>query len=155
MLGAFGQLTAEEQINQTAAGYLHTYFLALDLDLLALAQWPTDEDIGAAAVKAFSEANDLLSVLGIDCQVMLKGYCEPPPPKPRARKDVSASSGPRPPQTLAELIALYQYKPIAKQLPPYVKDEVEACKAALIADGIDCTLQVYVSALMYLHCSVS
>ena len=139
MRGSFDTLTADQQLNQTAAGYLHTYFMAPDLDLPALAHWPTDNEIMQAAALAFDEAAELLSVLGVDCKKILEGYQDPPPPKPKSRRSVIAA--PRGPQTLAELISLYQYDPRAK-LSSHTENELEACKAALVADHIDCTLEM-------------
>lgn len=50
LLGASGGLSAEEQANQTAAGYHHTYFKADDLDLKELLRYPFDEELANAAI---------------------------------------------------------------------------------------------------------
>jgi hypothetical protein len=52
-------LSPEEQVNQAAAGYHHTYFHAKDLDTDALMLWPSDGDIQQASVAAFKEAEQL------------------------------------------------------------------------------------------------
>jgi len=45
LLGEFGELSPQEQVNQTAAGYHHTYFISDDIDLGALMSWSSDEDL--------------------------------------------------------------------------------------------------------------
>jgi len=49
---------------RTAAGYSHTYFDADDLPLGILSEFPSDDDIAAAASAAFDKANALWDLLG-------------------------------------------------------------------------------------------
>ncbi|KDQ06021.1 hypothetical protein BOTBODRAFT_78509, partial [Botryobasidium botryosum FD-172 SS1] len=63
--GKFGELSPEQKVNATAAGYHHTYFDIRDLDISALMSWPTDAEIEAASFAAAQEAEQLLTVLGI------------------------------------------------------------------------------------------
>ncbi|KAH7917617.1 hypothetical protein BV22DRAFT_986798, partial [Leucogyrophana mollusca] len=71
MMGAFQHLTVQEQVNQTAAGYHHTYFHAPDLDTAALMQWPSNIDFERASNEAFKEAEQLLTAVGIEACTML------------------------------------------------------------------------------------
>jgi len=48
----------------TAAGYSHTYFDADDLPLGILSEFPSNDDIAAAASAAFNKANTLWDLLG-------------------------------------------------------------------------------------------
>lgn len=77
LLGAFGDLSAEEQANQTAAGYHHTYFKADDLDLKELLHYPSDNDLANASDAAFHEAEQLLLSVGINAKQMLDDYIAP------------------------------------------------------------------------------
>ncbi|KAH9933100.1 hypothetical protein B0H21DRAFT_835847 [Amylocystis lapponica] len=137
LLGAFGDLTAEQQINQTAGGYYHSYFIAEDLDLHALVQWPTDPELQDASKRAFEEAEQLLGVLGINASSLLKKSCPPAPPqKLKTRQSTHATRGP---QTLAEILALYENASFKSD-----KDEemFEACSTALVADSVEKSLQI-------------
>jgi hypothetical protein len=64
--GEFGDLLPQQKANETADGYHHTYFQTNDIDLKTLMIWPRDEELRGASTIAFSEASDLLAVLGID-----------------------------------------------------------------------------------------
>lgn len=77
LLGAFGDLTPEEQSNQTAADYHHTYFKTKDLDLAELQRYPKDLELGTASDAAFKEAKGLLASLRISATRMLQLYTEP------------------------------------------------------------------------------
>ncbi|KAF8803503.1 hypothetical protein BYT27DRAFT_7259964 [Phlegmacium glaucopus] len=131
LLGAFGDLSAEEQANQTAAGYHHTYFKADDLDLKELLRYPSDDDLANASDAAFREAEQLLLSLGINAKQMLGCYIAP---EKRQRDPKSASR--QGPQTLAQALALYQ----APSLTAKEENRVEAYEMALVADSIDRSL---------------
>lgn len=148
--GAFNSLTAEEQANQTAAGYFHTYFIAPDLDLVALVQWPTDIEINEASTVAYNQAKDILSIVGVDCYDMLKDHWKEPLRQSKASIQKSKSqhsvSSPHGPRTLSELIELYRNDPHKpSKLTTKDEEELEACEAAIIADNIDGTMKMYVS----------
>lgn len=128
LLGAFADLSTEEQANQTAAGYHHTYFKADNLDLKELIRYPSDSDLAKAADAGYKEAEQLLLSLGIDAKQMICCYAAP---EKRFRDPTSA----RGPQTLAEALALYQAPPLFKD-----EDTFEACELALVADGVDRSL---------------
>jgi hypothetical protein len=130
LLGAFGDLSTEEQANQTAAGYHHTYFKADDLDLKELIRYPSDDALAKAADAGFKEAEQLLLSLGINASQMLGCYMAP---EKRFRDPTLAPC--RGPQTLAEALALYQAPSLSKD-----EDCFEACEMALVADSIDRSL---------------
>lgn len=136
LLGAFGDMTPEEQANQTASGYHHTYFKADDLDLEELMRYPTDDDLVAASDAAFKEAEQLLASVGINAEAMLKA---PTGHTPVTKKKMKIRPAPesRGPQTLAEILALYQLPTStnSKQM-----DTFEACELALVADNVDRSL---------------
>ncbi|KAJ6504529.1 hypothetical protein DFH09DRAFT_943717 [Mycena vulgaris] len=138
MMGAFGNLSSDEQANETAGGYHHTYFNADDLDTAVLMQYPTDEEFVNASKYAFDEASQLLKVLGISADLMLRKYRAP---EPVARRPAPASAQPtsRPPQTIMELLALYESVPLKSS-----KDEeaLEACELALVAEDLDKSLAI-------------
>lgn len=104
MMGAFQDLSAEERASQTAAGYHHTYFHAPNLDLAALLQWPTDEEVAATSKFAFSEAESLLRSIGINAKAMIALY-EPPAPSRSMKKRKLVL--PRGPQTLQEILTFF------------------------------------------------
>lgn len=137
ILGAFGDLSPEEQANHTASGYQHTYFHAKDLDTNALKTWPSDGDLQQASGAAFKEAEQLLAAVGINASSMLAGYIPPNP----SRKKTNRASSPHRPQTLYELMMLYANMPLTSQ----VEDQVETCEMALAADDVDKTMAMYVS----------
>jgi hypothetical protein len=144
MLGAFGNLSPDEQANQTSAGYHHTYFTADDLDTAVLMQYPTDQQLADASEHAFGEAKQLLKVLGIDAEAMLKDYVDPihpARPQPAANKFAPPPRKSRPPQTLLELLALYD--PIPK--PSRDEETFETCELALVAESLDQSLKMYVN----------
>ncbi|KAJ6521817.1 hypothetical protein DFH09DRAFT_1424506 [Mycena vulgaris] len=136
MMGAFGNLSPDEQANQTAGGYHHTYFSADDLDVVVLTQYPTDEELVNASKYAFDEASQLLKILGIAAEPMLKNYRAP---EPVVFQPVPASARPKlcPPRTILELLTLYQSAPSKSS-----KDEgtFEACELALIAEDLEKSL---------------
>ncbi|GLB36846.1 putative ulp1 protease family, C-terminal catalytic domain [Lyophyllum shimeji] len=134
LLGAFGDLSAEEQANQTAAGYHHTYFNADDLDLKELLCYPTEDDLAAASDAAFEEAKQLLGSLGINAADMLTRDVVPPKKKLRAAP-ATISKGP---QTLLQLFALYRAPPATSK----AENELEACELALVAENVDRSLSI-------------
>lgn len=72
LLGAFGDLSAEEKTAQTAAGYHHTYFRADDLDTFTLMCQPSDEDYAELSRSARLEAEQLLAAAGINASAMFE-----------------------------------------------------------------------------------
>jgi hypothetical protein len=136
VLGAFGDLSAEEQANETAAGYRHTYFHVSDLDLDTLTIWPSDGDLQQASVSAFKEADQLLAAVGINASSMLAEYTAPTPSK----KPLMTATSLQRPQTLYELMMLYANMPLTSQ----VEDQVETCEMAIAADNVDKTMAMYV-----------
>ncbi|KAJ7780986.1 hypothetical protein B0H16DRAFT_1496749 [Mycena metata] len=135
MMGAFGNLSPDQQENQTSAGYVHTYFKADDLDTAVLLQYPTDEDIENASKAAFAEATQLLKAVGIDAELMLSKYQAP---EPVHLRPPSATARSRPPQTILELLAMYE--PARKS--PKEEENFEACELALVAEGLDKSLEI-------------
>ncbi|KAK7039864.1 hypothetical protein R3P38DRAFT_2514522 [Favolaschia claudopus] len=131
MMGAFKNLSPDQQENQASAGYMHTYFKADDLDLSALREFPSDEEFQKASAFAFDEATQLLRVVGIDALKMLAAYRPPAPVHLRP-----ATS--RPPQTIAQFLALY--KPVAKTSK--AEETAEACEMALAAEALDKSLAI-------------
>ena len=131
LLGAFGDLSTEEQANQTAAGYHHTYFTADDLDLKELLRYPSDQDLADASDAAFKEAEQLLSSIGINAQQMMKVYVHPE----KTYKSKPPTSSSRGPQTLEQVLALYVSPTASKAI-----DEAEARELALVAENIDRSL---------------
>ncbi|KAJ7709362.1 hypothetical protein B0H16DRAFT_1821435 [Mycena metata] len=134
-MGAFGGLSADQQANQVSAGYHHTYFKADDLDTATLLQYPTDADMGDASEHGFAEAAQLLKLVGIDAKAMLAAYESPSPAAPKAATPKKS----RPPQTLLELLTLYENVPLKSS-----KDErdFEACQLALAAESLDKSLAI-------------
>jgi hypothetical protein len=136
ILGDFQLLTPEQQEQQTAGGYHHTYFRAGDLDMAALMTWPTDNEIFAASNFAFDEAEQLLRVTGIDARAALATYIAPTPRLTRGLP----SSRPLRPQTLHDLLQLY----VAVPLPPSAEDQAELYEMALASHDVDKTLTMWV-----------
>ncbi|KAF8173724.1 hypothetical protein K438DRAFT_1920853 [Mycena galopus ATCC 62051] len=134
-MGAFGNLTPEEQANQTASGYHHTYFKADDLDLPTLMQFPSDQELRDASQYGFEEAAQLLKLLGIDAAAMLRDYKDPeptlthPPHVPKSRA----------PQTFLELLALYERVPLTSSKHEEI---FETCEMAIAADSVDKSLAI-------------
>jgi len=139
MLGEFGNLTTEQKANETASGYHHTYFKADDLDLEALFQYPTDQDLSDASKIAFEEAGQLLASVGINAPAMLKAY---KPPTPTPPKKPIITTVPRQPQTMLELLALYDGTSFKTTKD---EDEYEACEMAVAAEALDKSLAMFVS----------
>ncbi|KAJ6493278.1 hypothetical protein C8R45DRAFT_1073220 [Mycena sanguinolenta] len=129
-MGAFGNLTPEQQANETAAGYHHTYFQADDVDILTLWQFPTDQELKDASQNGLAEAVQLLKLLGVDANTMLRNYKDPEPVSTRQFHSPSL----RTPNTIVELLALYERVPLKS-----LRDEevFEACEMAIAADSID------------------
>lgn len=136
LLGAFGDLSAEQQANETASGYHHTYFKADDLDLASLMIYPADEDIHSMAKLAFDDAKDLLATLGIDGQSMLANYSPPLSYRPASTSSSPSVSPPtREPRNLYELLFLYQ----KASVPTSVDDQIQTMELALAAESIEGT----------------
>ncbi|KAJ7032518.1 hypothetical protein C8F04DRAFT_958759 [Mycena alexandri] len=135
-MGAFGGLSADQRANQVSAGYHHTYFKADDLDTATLLQYPTDVDMGNASEHGFAEAAQLLKLVGIDAKAMLAGYESPAAAAPKYAAQTKKS---RPPQTLLELLTLYENVPLKSS-----KDQrdFEACQLALAAESLDKSLAI-------------
>ncbi|KAL1701957.1 hypothetical protein EV121DRAFT_211101 [Schizophyllum commune] len=72
LLGAFGDLSAEEKTAQTAAGYHHTYFRADDLDTFTLLCQPSDDEYAELSKSARLEAEQLLAAAGINAKAMFE-----------------------------------------------------------------------------------
>lgn len=104
-MGAFQDLTAEEQSNQTTADYHHTYFNADNLNLQSLMAYPTDAKLAMASDHALKKAEQLLATLGIDAKAILAQYVEP---MSLVAKQKKASSTSQPPHTLHQLLKLYE-----------------------------------------------
>lgn len=134
LLGTFGDLSPDDQANQTAAGYHHTYFHTTDLDILSLMTWPSDEEIQNASIAALEETEQLLAAVGINSKAMLAKYTAPTTSK---KTKLPAPSVPTyRPQTLHELMMLYANQP----MPSKVEDAVETCEMAIVAEDIDKTM---------------
>jgi len=142
MLGEFGNLTAKQKANETSAGYHHTYFKADDLDLPALFQYPTDIELEAASKAAFAETQQLLATVGIDAAQMLRTYL---PPSVKPAKKSCVNTQPRQPQTLLELLSLYDATTFTSTKE---EDEFEVCEMAAVAEGVDKSLAMYVDHLL-------
>ncbi|KAJ6554369.1 hypothetical protein B0H19DRAFT_1071772 [Mycena capillaripes] len=63
MMGAFANLSADQQANQTSSGYHYTYFKTDDLDTAVLMQYPTDEELANTSTFGFDEAAQLLKTI--------------------------------------------------------------------------------------------
>ncbi|KAJ7077204.1 hypothetical protein C8R43DRAFT_1083442 [Mycena crocata] len=139
MRGSFANLSPDEQANQTSAGYLHTYFTADDLDTAELMRYPTDQELADASEYAFAEAEQLLKLVGIDAQAVLKGYVDPKLSTTFAEPKGRSIPKSKPPQTLLELLALYDKVPFKSS-----KDEetFETCELALAAESLDKSLAI-------------
>ncbi|KAJ7151882.1 hypothetical protein C8R43DRAFT_1067439 [Mycena crocata] len=139
MRGSFANLSADEQANQTSAGYLHTYFTADDLDTAELMRYPTDQELADASEYAFAEAEQLLKLVGIDAQAVLKDYVDPKLSTTFAEPKGRSIPKSKPPQTVLELLALYDKVPFKSS-----KDEetFETCELALAAESLDKSLAI-------------
>ncbi|KAJ6524888.1 hypothetical protein DFH09DRAFT_1372073 [Mycena vulgaris] len=137
-MGAFAGLSPEQQATQVSAGYHHTYFNADDLDTATLMQYPTDAEIVEASKYGFEEAAQLLKMLGISAEDMLRSYVAPTPATLK-KSMVPTQSTSRAPQTFLELLALYQTVPLSS-----LKDEhtFETCEVALAAESLDKSLAI-------------
>ncbi|KAI0067574.1 hypothetical protein BV25DRAFT_1876116 [Artomyces pyxidatus] len=137
LMGAFQNLSPQEQVNEVAEGYHHTYFNVRGLDLAKLMIWPSDEELATASNEAVRDVQLLLATVGINALEMLKLYKAPVPTNPWVP---SSQTKPRRPQTLAEILALFSSAGVS--LPTRAEDEVETCQAALIADAVDKTMTI-------------
>jgi len=52
----------------TAMGYNHTYADTRGIDLVVLADYPSDQDIDEASGNAYEEANSLFALLGLSAE---------------------------------------------------------------------------------------
>lgn len=134
LLGAFGDLSPDEQSNQTAAGYHHTYFQTADLDTATLMVWPSDEELQAVSRFAWSETQQLLGALGINASSMLSKY---QPPTPSRKVHIPPAPAYRP-RTFLELLALYADFPMSTP----EENKVETIEMAIVADDVDKTNQM-------------
>lgn len=137
LMGTFADLTPDEQANQTAAGYHHTYFHADDLDLKTLMEYPSDEQLADVSEWAYEEAKMLLSGLGIDATEMLSKYS--PPVSNSSRKFGAPNRQPQPPTTLAQLLTLHDSLVFRS---PRDKIHYETDTLALIAESVQSTLEM-------------
>lgn len=141
LLGAFGDLSAEQQANETASGYHHTYFKADDLDLRSLMDYPDDEQLHSILKYAVEDVIALLAPLGIDGKSMLSTYIPPPSYLPVPIPCSSSSSVVHPnrqPRNLYELLFLYQNASV----PVVVEERVATVELALAAESIDATAKM-------------
>jgi hypothetical protein len=132
MMGAFGNLSPDQQENQTSAGYVHTYFKTDDLDLAALMDYPTDEDLANASKFAIDEATQLLNAVGIDAERMLREYQAQAPSQLRPAPPSAPSRTP----TVMEWLAMFRTVPKTSKM----EETVEACEMALAVEGLDKSL---------------
>lgn len=139
LLAAFDDILHENPASDKAAGYFHSYHLSQDIDFAVLSRWPSDEELQSANQRGFEAASQLLSAVGIDAAAMLAKY-RPPQSSPKAAK-TSAIARPRPPQTLNDLIALYDYP---GRVPSSTDDVIEVYETAIVAAGIDLSMKMYV-----------
>ncbi|KZV80253.1 hypothetical protein EXIGLDRAFT_630566, partial [Exidia glandulosa HHB12029] len=101
LLGKFGLMAPEEQANLTAAGYWHTYNLSSDIDLEALAAWPSDDEIQRASAQALNEVQEAMSLVDIDARAMLARMVKR---QRKARPTGSAPTRQAPPRNCASLM---------------------------------------------------
>ncbi|KZV67782.1 hypothetical protein PENSPDRAFT_610974 [Peniophora sp. CONT] len=137
MLGAFKNLTPEQQANATAAGYWHTYLHAPDLDEAALRSSVTNAQFGEQAQLGLRDATVLLEYLGIDALDMLRAGAAPifdlhavPADEPEDH---------RPAITLHDL--LNRVHPIATTSTEQ-EDTLEMTQYALVAQSTESTLNI-------------
>ncbi|CAK5278910.1 unnamed protein product [Mycena citricolor] len=131
MRGAFGNLSAEEQAAQTAAGYQHTYFQTDDINLPVLMIFPTDAEIRQASLSAFDETSQLMKLLGIDATAMLKSYHPPEPTTVRLPR----IPRPRAPNTIYDLMNLTEGALARCSFRD--QELIESCEMAVAAQAVD------------------
>ncbi|VDB87010.1 unnamed protein product [Peniophora sp. CBMAI 1063] len=154
LMGAFESLSSQEAANEVAEGYHHTYFQTDDIDLCALMQWPTDEQLDLAASDAFDDAAQLLSAVGLDIVQLVphnnnasSHLTQPaiamqlptplaPPPVPYSPP--SNAAGPTNESFMTELLRLLN----VTDVPSVVEDELDVYSAALAADDVGKTLTI-------------
>ena len=94
--------------------------------------WPTDHELRKAAIAAHDEAGQLLALLGIDAGRMLALYH--PPKSTTVNKHARF---PAAPQTLAELLALFDHTSFISESD---QEEFDKCVAALVTQSTDGSL---------------
>ncbi|KAJ7745879.1 hypothetical protein DFH07DRAFT_924502 [Mycena maculata] len=139
MMGAFGNLSPDQQANQTSAGYVHTYFKADDLDTAILLQYPTNLDLVNASSYVLEEASQLLKVVGIDAELMLRNYQAPEPPQRLPHLPRQPHSSDMMPRTILELMAMYE--PVRFKSSKE-EEAFEAYQMAIAAENLDKTLSI-------------
>lgn len=141
LLGAFGDLSAEQQANEIASSYHHTYFKADDLNLHSLMEYPDDAQLHSMLKLAVEDTISLLAPLGIDGNSMLSTYVPPPPylliPLPCSSASSTVCPD-RQPQNLYKLLFLYQNA----SLPIAVDECMETMELALAAESIEATTKM-------------
>jgi hypothetical protein len=147
LMGEFGNLSMQEQANQTTAGYHHTYFKTDDLDLDALMTWVSNTELKAISTVAAKEAISLLGAVGISITDYLSSpvhHFTSAPLSPEASDPVDTP--------LKELVAAPCHDPFthvqlykAAPLQP-AKTDLAFNKGmyALVAEEMDATLAMYV-----------
>ncbi|KAJ7683601.1 hypothetical protein B0H17DRAFT_1137725 [Mycena rosella] len=123
-------LHLEHKLRVLQMGYHHTYFKADDLDIATLMQYPTDQEIADASKYGLAEASQLLKLLGINAEAMLRDYMAPEPSKDRPPNAPRS----RPPQTWMQLLALYELVPLKSSTD---EETFETCEMAIAADSVD------------------
>ncbi len=134
-----GQLLPEQEANATA--YYCSYILDSHIDLHALTQWPTDAELVQASDRAFDNAEQLLSATGINAASALTLYEHPSYISRDIHAHVEVTNGP---STLAEILTLYDFSSASIPVRRRDLEEIEACHMALIPEGMDKTLKMYV-----------
>ncbi|KAI0026467.1 hypothetical protein K488DRAFT_66592, partial [Vararia minispora EC-137] len=150
MLGAFRNLTAQEQANATASGYHHMYFIASDIDLKALATWPSAKDIAAASDRVRKEVEDLLSTVGIDASAIFLLFQQSPNTASLSMTKYVEDDDPMDASstedadrdTLAVCDVLSAISNTSTTIK--VDEETELLTMALVSESVDKTLEMFV-----------
>ncbi|KAK7017561.1 hypothetical protein VNI00_018575 [Paramarasmius palmivorus] len=135
ILGEFGNLTPDQQARATGSGMFHTYYKADDLDLVILGIYPTDKELHIVSDAALSECSDLAKAAGMDVRELLTSYKRP---DPYFREQRTAPHPMHRPQTLAEILELFQ----RTDLPLRQDEQVEVCEFALASEQVDQSLAI-------------
>ncbi|KZV71006.1 hypothetical protein PENSPDRAFT_685015 [Peniophora sp. CONT] len=133
MMGAFKNLSPEEQANATAAGYWHTYFSAPDFNEAMLRTYPDNTGVKASAERGLRDATMLLDFLGIDASEMLRVY------KPPTYDDGSTTSELPAMKTLHDLLTV---SPLAAPASVAQEDALQMAQYALVAENTEATLNI-------------
>lgn len=143
VLGAFKNLSPEEQAKATAAGYWHTYLHAPDLDEAALRTWLTNTQFADQARHGLHDAVLLLDYLGIDALEMLRTDVSPAPtPAYPPTRVEELEIGQRPIVTLHDILnRLHPVAPISSEQ----ENALEMTQYALAAQSTESTLNMYAS----------